>query len=141
MTTQAPATFGLDIGCSALAEDADELFSAAIGLPVVLQDMRHRLLTDTVLGPGGDAWGFDLRKLLGATAGTLASYQPRIRKVVLQDPRVKSASVNILENGTGPLRSLSVTVAGMSAFGPFRLIFTLDPTTDPADLAAIIVSQ
>jgi hypothetical protein len=57
--------YGTDVRC---VFDANALWTSTTGLQAVEQDLIHRLLTDNVLGPGGDGWGYDVRKLLGMPA-------------------------------------------------------------------------
>ena len=142
MTTQAPDIFGRDIKCDPITEDADEFMTEITGIPLVMQDLRHRLLTPSVLGPDGDSDGFfDLRRLLGATAGTAASYQARIKRVALYDQRIKSAQVTVTEVSTNGFVVTTITVAGKTALGPFRLAFRLDPSATTASQVAIIEGQ
>jgi hypothetical protein len=133
--------FGRDIAVSALTEDADDIFSEVTGVQLVRQDLRHRLLTDSVLGPDGADNGFDVRKRLGATVGTAAATQSRIKRVALKDQRIKSAAVSIDEATTGGLRSQTITVICGTALGPFRLVFPLDPSKPTSDLVTAIENQ
>ncbi len=141
MTTQAPSALGVDIGIAPATDDADDLFTEVTGNALVRQDLRHRLTTDSVLGPGGDVDRFDIRKLLGASAASAVAYQARIRKVVLKDERIASATVVVTVGGTGPLRTLTIDVSGRTALGPFRLVFLLDPNKTTDSLVQIMVDQ
>lgn len=142
MTTQAP-DFGTDIFCDPATEDADDLFSEVSGVALVKQDLRHRLTTDSVLpSPEGDDDGYDLRKLLGATAGNSASYQARVKRVVLKDQRIASATVDITETDTGKgMRTITVDINGKTAIGPFRLVFLLDPSQSADEQVTIMRAQ
>ncbi len=133
--------FGTDIRVDADSEDADGFFSEVYGVALVKQDLRHALMTDSVLGPGGRDRGFDLRRLIGSNSIGAAAYQPIIKKVCEKDQRIQSASVVIIESGTGALRKLLVTVACQTALGPFTLIFKLDPSKPIADQVAVIEAQ
>ena|SRR5579859_2539825 len=141
MTTAAPSLLGYDVLVDAITEDADALFTGGTGLAVVKQDVRHRLLTDTVLGPGGEDWGFDVRKLAGAPDSTVTSLLPTIRNVVLKDMRVKTATVTMTTSGTPPMRGVALVVNAVTGAGPFRLVFPLDNSQTTAALVAAIEAQ
>src|SRR5262249_19588650 len=113
-----------------------------------------RLQTDQLLYNGTDLangleialdladWGFDLRRLAGATAGTAASYQGRIKRGVLKDSRIPSAQGTIVEGvSVASLITLMITVACKTALGPFRLVFALDPSQPTATQLALVVNQ
>lgn len=139
--TQSTDIFGRDIWCDPVTEDADDRMSEVTGVPLVKQDLRHRLRTDSVLGPDGDDNGFDVGKLLGASADTAARYQARIKRVALKDQRIKSADVTIAVATTHGLTVLTITVQGMTALGPFRLAFRLDPSQPTDSQVKIIEAQ
>ena len=132
---------GTDIRVDADSEDADGFFSEVSGVALVKQDLRHALMTDSVLGPGGRDRGFDLLRLIGGNSIGAAAYQPTIKKVCDKDPRIQSSSVAIVENGTGALRTLLITIIAQTALGPFTLIFKLDHSKPIADQVAVIEAQ
>ena len=113
MTAQAPDTFGVDIFLDPATDDADPLWSEVSGVALVNQDLRLRLQTDQLLYNGADL---------------AASYQGRIKRVVLKDRRIDSADVIVTEDGTGPLRTLTIAINCKTALGPFSLVFRLDPS-------------
>ncbi len=92
MTINAARLYGKDIAC---IRDADELFSEAEGIDVIIQDVIHVLTTDDFLGPGGAGRGFDLRRLIGKNTAELAGEQPNIVEVVERDDRINSAVVEL----------------------------------------------
>lgn len=142
MTAQAPDIFGRDIWCDPITEDADPAMSEVSGIPLVKQDLRHRLRIASVLGPDGDSDGFfDIGQLLGATAGTAASYQSRIKRVALKDQRIKSADVTVTEATAEGLTVTTITLDCKTALGPFRLAFRLDPSATTASQVQIIEAQ
>lgn len=133
--------FGTDVRVDAESEDADGFFSEVSGVALVKQDLRHALLTDSVLGPGGRDRGFDVRRLIGANSQGAAAYQPIIKKVCEKDQRIDSASVVIVESGTGALRTLTIAIDAKTALGPFSLIFRLDPSKPLTDQVSVIEEQ
>lgn len=140
MTTSA-TLLGYDVIVDATTEDADALFTGGSWLAVVKQDVRHRLLTDTVLGPGGEDWGYDIRKLQGAKTTEITKLLPTLRNVVLKDMRVKTADVRVVTTGAPPLQGLALTVSAVSNAGPFRLVFPLDNSQTTAQLVATLEAQ
>lgn len=112
-----PAFYGIDIACLV---DADALFTSIVGLPVVVQDLYHRVTTASVLGPGGDDWGRDARRLLGMKESRALLQGPAFSAVVQRDPRVQTADVAIIK-GTAP-HAYVMTITGTTAAGPFRLV-------------------
>ncbi len=122
MTTQAPSSFGVDIWIDPATGDADSMWSTVTG--VALAD-----------------WGFNLARLAGATAGTAASYQGRLKRVVLKDQRIDSADVVITETQANGLVTLTITIAAQTALGPFRLVFLLDPSSAPGSQLSLIENQ
>jgi hypothetical protein len=102
--------------------DADEMFSTATGLDVVKQDAFHRLTTDNVVGEGGDGWGFDVRKLLGAPVSMLVATQPVLVEVLTRDERILSAEVTLTGTTTRGLADVRLEVNCTTAQGPFRFV-------------------
>ena len=134
--------FGTDLYCDPVTEDADAFFSTITGVPLVAQDLRHRLLIDSVLGPDGNFDFIDIRNLVGSTSGTPSSYQAQIKRCALKDQRVSQAIVIVTESASSQgLVTLTITVACTTALGPFRLVFTLDPATPTATLVDTLVGQ
>jgi hypothetical protein len=145
--------FGIDICLFSDTDDADELWSEVSGVALVRQDLRLRLQTDQLLYNATDLangleialdsadWGFDLNRLAGATTGTAANYQGRIKRVVLKDQRIQSADVTITEATSNGLTTLTITIACMTALGPFRLVFMLDPSQPTGAQLTVITSQ
>ena len=153
MTTQAPSTFGVDIWIDPATGDADAMWSTVTGVALVAQDLRLRMQTDSLPYAGTDLvnglelaldsadWGFNLARLAGATAGTAASYQGRLKRVVLKDQRIDSADVVITETTANGLVTLKITIAAQTALGPFRLVFLLDPSAAPGSQLSLIENQ
>jgi hypothetical protein len=130
MATNPAADYGIDI--LAVRFDpvtrlailgADEFFSDATGLAIVRQDALHRILTDDVLGPGGQGWGRDVRRLLGSSTLNLAAQQPIFAEVLQRDPRIERADVTITSttNSAG-IATISFTAVCTTDAGPFELI-------------------
>jgi hypothetical protein len=120
----APAAYGTDLGCIL---STDSLFSSTTGIDVVRQDAYHRLLTDSVLGPAGDDWGYDCRRLLGAKDSMISAIQPLLTEVLLRDERIQGATVNVKASSTGTgLRIVTVTAQCQTAAGPFDLVLSID---------------
>lgn len=126
MAKNAPSAYGRTLRC---INDADALWTSVEGIDVVRQDMYHRLTNDTVLGPGGDGWGFDVHQLVGMQASELTSYQPTLTEVLQQDPRVETADVTLTAITTNGLADVRVAVDGMTAEGPFSLVFSVSELT------------
>jgi len=105
--------YGTDVACP--MGDADELFSEITGIGVVVQDCIHILTQDDFLGPGGDARGFDLRRLLGQSMDSLAGRETVLEEVLLRDDRITLAKVVLSKD--------SIAVSAMTGLGPFS--FTL----------------
>jgi len=121
------ANYGTDVGCIL---STDVLFSSVTGIDVVRQDAYHRLLTDSVLGPAGDDWGYDCRRLLGAKDSQIAAIQPLISEVLQRDERIEQASVRVRSSSTGTgLRVVTVEATCQTALGPFDLVLTIDDVT------------
>ena len=118
--------YGTDIKCLI---DADELFSEVSGVDVVIQDAFHRLTTDSVLGPGGDDWGYDVRRMIGMSESELTASQPIIAEVLTRDERIKSATVVIrtqVENGQV---NAVITADCETNDGPFRMVLPISQVT------------
>lgn len=136
MSLNAPELYGRDVRCM---NDADALFTEAQGLEVVRQDVFHRLTQDDILGDDGSGslrvvgWGFDVRRLLGADARTLAQVQPRLVEVVLRDQRIDFAEVELTPIVRNGLADVRLVVLGQTALGPFSLIKNISEIT-AADL-------
>lgn len=122
MARNAPAAYGVDIAC---LRDADALFTPATGLDVVIQSAFHRLTTDSVLGPGGDGWGFDCRRLLGMRGAKLAAMQPMLSEVLTRDERIETADVTLTAVRTNGLDDVRIEVTCATALGPFTFVRTV----------------
>lgn len=128
---QNPAEYyGKDLRC---ISDADELFSECEGIDVVVQDAIHRLTTDHVLGPNGVDWGYDCRKLLGASERDMRLAQPIIAEVLSRDDRVLSADVTLDPINRSGVIDATLTVTLYTETGPFTLTRLISDMTD-ADL-------
>ncbi len=111
--------FGTDIACM---RDADSLFTSTSGVALVRQDAFHRITTDSVLGVGGDDWGFDSRRLLGANTTTLKARQMTLAAVIQRDPRVLTADVIITATSTNGIADVAIVANCTTAEGPFDII-------------------
>jgi hypothetical protein len=152
MTTTAP-DFGTDVWIDPATGDADPMWSTVSGVALVAQDLRLRLQTDSLPYAGTDLdaalelaldsadWGFDLNRLAGATAGTAAHYQGRIKAVILKDRRIQSATVSIVEASANGLTTLTITIQVQTALGSFKLVFRLDPSSAPGSQLSLIENQ
>jgi hypothetical protein len=112
-------SFGTDIQCIA---DARDMIGLVSGVMVVAQSAIHRLTADSVLGPGGNNWGYDVRKLVGMSATDLVSVQPILAGVLMRDPRIKQASVVIEQSARIGLINCVVRVACETAEGTFKIV-------------------
>lgn len=131
---QNPATYyGLDVAC---VSDADELFSEAEGVQVIFQDAVHRLTVQSVLGPGGDDWGFDCRKLIGMKQKDLTRMQPTLIEVLTRDDRILTADVTLTETKTNGLIDAEIAVHCETDEGPFDFTSPISSITT-ASLEAI----
>jgi len=112
--------FGLDIRC---INDADELLSEVSGVDLVVQDAIHRITCDSVIGPGGDGWGKDIRREVGKPVSEVAKMGPVYSDVLLRDERIDQVTVNLtaIKHGDGTA-DIIVSVDGQSALGPFKFI-------------------
>lgn len=128
MAINKPSAYGRDVRC---VTDADPLWTEVIGVDVVKQDAYHRLTNDTVLGPGGDGWGFDVRKLIGLPASELTAYQPTISEVLQQDPRIDTADVILSATTSNGLAAVRIEATCTTVEGPFKLVkLVTDLTVD-----------
>lgn len=126
MSINKPSAYGVDIAC---VRDADPLFTSATGLALVQQDAFHRVTSDSVLGPGGDGWGRDARRLLGQTARQLALEQAIFAEVLQYDQRILSADVKITAIVTKGLADVRFAATCITDEGPFDLIFNVSQLT------------
>lgn len=112
--------FGYDIKC---VSDADDMFTIATGSELMFQCAVHRLTTDSVLGPGGDNWGFDCRKLLGMPELDVALFQPMLAGVLLRDTRFKSADIKIrVTSGADGVATSVIYGTCITSEGPFSFV-------------------
>lgn len=128
MATNPETYYGSELAC---INDADEMFSEAVGLPVVVQDALHRLTCDSVLGPNGDDWGFDCRNLSGMKSSELVMMQPTLIEVLTRDDRIESADVELTAVEANGLTDTQISATLYTAEGPFsftRLISELTAT-------------
>jgi hypothetical protein len=120
------AYYGSDIAC---INDADELWSEVSGLKLVVQDALHRITCDSVLGPKGADWGYDLHNALGAKQPDLNRLQPRLIDVLTRDDRINTADVDLTAVNAGGLVDISIHIKLDTQFGPFedtRLLSEID---------------
>lgn len=116
-----PSVYGYDVLCMS---DADELLSASSGVALVVQAVFHRITTDDVLGPGGDGWGFDCRRLLGMPQHQIQALLPMLSEVAGRDERVLnsvSVAAEFTANGDSTFSTV-LTFTGETTLGPFRLV-------------------
>ena len=118
--------YGRDLAC---ISDADELFSEASGIAVVVQDAIHRITTDHILGTNGIDWGYDCRRLLGAKQRELTLAQPTIAEALTRDDRIESADVTLTQVTTDGLIDATLDVTLYTAFGPFSFTTALSEIT------------
>lgn len=124
--------YGEDIAC---VSDADDLFTEAVGLDVVIQDALHYVTQEDFLGEGGDGRGYDLRNLIGAKQSELDGAAPLVADVLTRDDRILEADVQLTAITTNGLADVSMSIRGKTAAGPFDFTRSvLDLTT--ADLEA-----
>lgn len=110
--------YGLDVAC---LSDADELFTEAEGLDIVIQDVFHLLLSDDFLGPGGDGLGFDCRRLLGLSTTELVGLEPVLSQVVETDDRIlRGVSVTLRSVTRNSVADVDITVEAETELGPFK---------------------
>jgi hypothetical protein len=126
MAKNAVEAYGRDIAC---VHDADALFSDTVGLGVVRQDAIHRILTDDVLGPGGDGWGYDSRKILGEKREKVQAFRPILEEVLTRDERVLRANVTLTLTGE---TSLEIAVTCETDLGPFSFVVAITQVSNSA---------
>jgi hypothetical protein len=120
MATNPAADYGRDIRC---VTDADEQFSDATGLDVLYQDLVHRVTCDDVLGPDGDGWGRDCRRLLGMKTTELKKEEAIYAEVLTRDPRVSTATVKLTPiTSSKGLADVLFDASGTSSLGPWRFV-------------------
>jgi len=110
--------YGVDIAC---VVDADEFFSEAEGVDVVMQDCLHAITQEDFLGPGGDGRGIDVRKFIGANQTFLNSQQPLIAEVIERDERITHADVVLTAIVFNGLSDVQIEITGFTEAGPFTL--------------------
>lgn len=133
--------FGTDILCM---DDADPRWSTCSGNALILQDVYHRITTDSVLGqiinsdgtieadPAAENFGDDVRNMVGlATSEELAAaLGPRIAAVVQRSARIDTADCTVaLEDAGNGKANLIIGISGTSAAGPFSFVFLASSTT------------
>lgn len=133
--------FGTAIGCM---DDADPRWSTVVGNALVLQDVYHRITTDSVLGriinpdgtiepdPRAENFGDDVRNLVGSAQSDdeLAALGPRFSAVVQRSERVDTADCRVESEDAGNGNvNLILYITGTSATGPFNFVFRADSTT------------
>jgi hypothetical protein len=134
MSLNPASSYGADVRCTT---DADELWSSCEGIAVVYQAALHRITTDSVIGPGGDGWGYDARRLLGLPASDLPGYQPILAEVLTRDPRIDSAEVTLTPVlQLGAMVDVLLSAECTTALGPFSLVMPVSQLT-----SAIIEGQ
>lgn len=119
MAANSPQAYGKDVRC---IRDADGLFSSAIGVDIAVQSAIHRITTDSVLGPGGDDWGYDSHKLLGMKQDELTRQQPLLSEAITRDQRILTADVELTATSTDGLADVVISVKGTTAAGPFEFV-------------------
>lgn len=127
MAANPASYYGTDIRCMT---DADPFLSAATGLEIVRQDAFHRITTDDVLGPGGVAWGRDIRRLLGAPARDLPAQQASFEEVLQRDQRIQRATVTLTATARNGIADVTFEAECITALGPFSLILSVQELTN-----------
>ena len=134
---QLPSVFGLDVNC---VIDADAAWTEVTGIPLVVQDVFHRITTTDILSvadPGTDeanaciGWGLDCRQMLGMDPIAAVAMGPQFEAVILRDARISSATVTIVIASVGPggVTAATMTVTCTTALGPFVFIVSLPQLT------------
>lgn len=132
--------FGTDIRCM---DDADPRWSTCTGAALVLQDVYHRITTDSVLGriinpdgtteadPEAENFGDDVRKLVGsANDDNAPALGPRFAAVVQRSRRILTADcIARAEDAGNGNCNIILEISGTSAAGPFSFVFRADSTT------------
>ena len=119
MARNAPAAYG-----STLREDSFDVVTGAEGVAL---DAMHRLTNETVLGPGGEEWGLDVRRWSGMPADRLPRMAPIVSEVLQRDERILTADVEIVatDPDAAGLVFATMTIDCTTAPGPFRRVFSL----------------
>lgn len=137
MAYNARAVYGLTVDTS--TGDVDEFFSTIDGPEGVAQDALHRLTNKTVLGPGGEDFGVDIREWCGMPIERLIRRGAVVSEVLQRDERVKTADARI-RVPTSPkwaaLYTAILTIDAMTDAGPFRRVFAFTDKS-VADITAI----
>lgn len=118
MAVNPPEFYGRDILCM---DDADPFLSDGEGLAILRQDLYHMITTDNILGPDGDGWGFDCRRLAGMPTNQLPGMQAILQEVIGRDDRVDRAVVLLSSVTTEGFADVLIDIAVYTAEGPFRL--------------------
>ena len=126
MARNPAAYYGRDVAC---VLDADPIFSSVTGIEVVRQAAYHRLMCDDVLGPGGDGWGYDCRRLLGMKSSRLVAMGPVLSSVLQRDERILTADVRIESVQTNGLQDVRITVTCTTDAGPFSFVMSVADLT------------
>jgi hypothetical protein len=123
MAVNAAAAYGSDVACLV---DIDELCSGLDGIDLVRQDAYHRITTDDVLGPDGDGWGYDVRKILGMPMARALMIGPTISAALTRDDRILTADVALTPT-TRPngMDDILMEIHCHTAAGPFDLTTTI----------------
>lgn len=116
MASNPARSYGTDIAC---ISDADELFTEAVGVDVIMQDTIHVLTCDEFLGPGGAGRGKDLRTLIGKSTADLAEEQPNILEVIERDDRITKAEVELTATTTNGMADVILRCVCQTELGPF----------------------
>lgn len=125
MTQQLP-DYGLDLDCF---DDLTDDMAEVSGVQVVVQATYRRLITPRGSiwnGPEGLNYGDDLREMLGSpiTPDTLATLPAKVRAAVLQDDRIESCKVTVVESS---LLSVTMSISCTLSAGPtFELVMSVD---------------
>jgi hypothetical protein len=124
--------YGTDIYCKL---DTDDTFSDVTGIPLLEQDLLHRLMNDEVLSSEEDAeaassWGYDVRHLLGLPVQRLPPFRAIIADRLSQDDRVESISVEFTPSvKDGAIEDVIIEVSGESKDGPFDFTTSISELT------------
>lgn len=130
MARNPAVNYGRDVACLL---DADPLLSSVAGVDVVRQAAYHRLMCDDILGPGGDGWGYDCRRMLGMKSSQLSAMQPVLSEVLQRDQRILTADVQIRSVRTNGLDDVRIAVRCTTDAGPFSFVLSV------ADLTAATI--
>jgi hypothetical protein len=125
--------------------DADAFLSSVSGALLVAQDAVIRLTTDaSQLLPQVDDAGntvehdaIDVRALAGLPVSAVKGKQPTIVRAFAADDRITSPSVTVTTDGA-QFATVTISCSGMTAAGPFRLVFNLSSQPTPAAALQII---